>query len=242
MGLYLVAVCDDEMAELNKTERYLTQWREGQPDHTFQIERFTSAEELLGMVMENGYEPDLLLMDIYMPGRTGIEAAKALRSLGSSCKIIFLTSSREHALEAFGVDATQYLVKPIEKEELFTVLDRLFMELKEKKKNYLLFRIDGRISRIAPETIVYAEAQGKSQRLHLADGTYAQLRMTMTEIYGMLSDRPEFVKVGVSYIINLEHVDSLNAQEICLDIGRIIYLPRGTYQPLRERYFSFYCE
>ena len=102
MGLYLVAVCDDEMAELNKTERYLTQWREGQPDHTFQIERFTSAEELLGMVMENGYEPDLLLMDIYMPGRTGIEAAKALRSLGSSCKIIFLTSSREHALEAFG--------------------------------------------------------------------------------------------------------------------------------------------
>lgn len=242
MGMYLVAACDDEIAELDKTECYLAEWQERHPDQVFQVEPFTSAEELLGMVEENGYAPDLLLMDIYMPGRTGIEAAKVLRSLGSSCRIIFLTTSREHALEAFGVDATQYLVKPIEKEELFTVLDRLFLELEEKRKDYLLFRIDGRLSRIAPETIVYAEAQGKSQRLHLSDGTYVQLRMTMTEIYGMLSERPEFVKAGVSYIINLEHVDSLNAQEICLDIGQIIYLPRGTYQPLRERYFNYYCE
>lgn len=242
MEMYLVAVCDDETAELDKTERYLADWQESHQDRILQIERFTSAEELLEMVTENGYEPDLVVMDIYLQGQTGIEAAKKLRRLGSGCRIVFLTTSREHALDAFGVDATQYLVKPIEEAELSALMDRLFPGTDEKKKDYLLLRIDGRISRIDPETIVYVEAQGKSQRLHRSDGTYVQLHMTMTEIYGMLSGRPEFVRAGASYIVNLEHVDSLNSREICLDTGQIIYLPRGTYQPLRERYFDYYCE
>lgn len=64
----------------------------------------------------------------------------------------------------------------------------------------------------------------------------------MTEIYGMLSAREEFTRVGVSYIVNLDHINSLNGQELSLDTGKSIYLPRGAYQPLRERYFAYYCE
>lgn len=65
--------------------------------------------------------------------------------------------------------------------------------------------------------------------------------MTMSEIYEMLSRYPEFVRVGIAYIVNLEHVDNLNAREVQMDNGKKIYLPRGSYQPLRERYFGYYC-
>ena len=50
------------------------------------------------------------------------------------------------------------------------------------------------------------------------------------------------MKVGAAYIVNLQHVDSLNSQSICLDTGRSIYLPRGSYQSLREQYFQYYFE
>lgn len=89
--------------------------------------------------------------------------------------------------------------------------------------------------------VMYCEAQGKIQRLHLADHTQCILRMTMAEIYDMLSRYPEFARVGIAYIVNLGHVDNLNAKEIQMDNGKKIYLPRGSYQPLRERYFEYYC-
>ena len=57
----------------------------------------------------------------------------------------------------------------------------------------------------------------------------------------MLSGYWEFVRVGGAYIVNLGHMESLNSQELEMDNGKKIYLPRGSYQALREQYFAYYC-
>lgn len=240
--MYQIALCDDEAVELHETEQMLKRYEEEHSEAEFIIRCFESADELLDQVRENSYIPDLILMDIYMPEKLGIETAQELRGMGSKGKIIFLTRSREHALDAFGVEASQYLVKPISEEVLFSVLDKLLGDMKEARRKYLLLRIEGRIQRVAVNDIVYCEAQGKTQYLYLSNGTQYGLRRTMAEIYEMLACYREFSRVGVAYIVNLEHVDSLNAQEVEMDNGKKIYLPRGSYQPLRERYFGYYCE
>ncbi len=240
--MYQIAICDDEIKELEKTEFYLKAWQEGHKDCHFKTNKFANAKELLDAIQKKGYMPAILLLDIYMPGKSGIAAAKELRQMGVDSRIIFLTTSKEHALEAFGVNADQYLVKPVAREELFSVLDRLLEGMERDRRPYVLFRISGTDRRVAFRDIVHCEAQGKNQQMYFADGSCGQLRMTMTDIFEALSAREEFVRVGVSYIVNLEHINSLNGQEICLDTGRNIYLPRGAYQPLREKYFSFYCE
>lgn len=66
----------------------------------------------------------------------------------------------------------------------------------------------------------------------MADGAELVQNLTIAKIY---------VRAGDSYIINLEHIVSLNAQEMKLDNGQKIYLPRGTYRCLREKYFEYYC-
>lgn len=239
--MYLIALCDDEIAELDKTESMIRDYEKKHSQTEFMIERFENANELLYKVKEKSFAPDFIFMDIYMPDKMGTEVVRELRSMGSESKVIFLTTSREHALEAYGMDAVQYLVKPILKETLFSVLDRFLSGREEKRPRYLLFKFDGRIQRVAVNDMIYCEAQGKIQRLHLADHTQCVLRMTMTEIYETLSRYPEFVRVGIAYIVNLGHVDNLNAQEVQMDNGKKIYLPRGSYQPLRERYFEYYC-
>ena len=111
--MYLIALCDDEEVALDKTERILRVYENSHPDISFAIERFQSADCLIRRVREGDYVPNCILMDIYMPGKLGIEAALELRDLGTQAKIIFLTTSRDHALDAFDVEASQYLVKQI---------------------------------------------------------------------------------------------------------------------------------
>lgn len=240
--MYLIALCDDEKAELNKTEQMLNNYGKKHPGTEFMIERFENADKLLDVIREKEYTPDFILMDIYMPEKMGIEAARELRDMGNRSRIIFLTTSKEHALEAFGVDAVQYLVKPVSEQMLFSMLDKCLEAVENERRKYLLLRIDGRIQRILLNDIVYCEAQKKIQYMHLIDGTRRQLRITMTEIYEMLSSYREFVRIGVAYIVNLEHIDSLNAQDVSLNTGKKIYLPRGAYKLLKEQYFQYYCE
>ncbi len=239
--MYLIALCDDEASELDKTERMLSDYEKKYEKTKFEIDRFESPVQLLEMVREKGYAPDLILMDIYMPEKPGIEAARELREMGCRGKLIFLTTSRDHALDAFTVDAAQYLVKPVAEKQLFPVLHRMLEDMEEERRKYLVLRIEGRTQRVALHNLVYCEANGKTQHIHMSDSARYVLRITMTELYEMISRYQEFVRIGVAYIVNLEHVESFNAQELQMDNGKKIYLPRGSFQSLRERYFDFYC-
>ncbi len=241
--MYTIALCDDESVQLRNLKSMLAVYQEQRSDCELEIECFRSAEALLGRVLEGDYEPDLFLLDIYLQeDEFGIETAGKLRDMGNKSQIVFITSSMDHALEAYRVQAAQYLVKPVEEEELFVVLDRLLEEKTKEQRRFLVLRANGSVSRVAVDRIVYCEAQGKSQKMYLEDGEELLLHMTMTEIFAKLSDYQEFVKVGASYIVNLEHIASLNAREAVMETEANIRLPRGSYQPLRERYFKYYCE
>ncbi len=245
--MYLIALCDDELAELDKMEKLLSDYEKMHSDLDFMIRQFENTDELLYMVREENYMPDLIFMDIYMPDAErnssplGIEAAKELRNMNYKGKLIFLTTSKDYALDAFDVDAFQYMVKPVSEDKLFLVLDNLLEEIEEERKKFILLKIEGKLVRVSLNDIVYCEAQGKKQWLYLINGTKCLLRMTMTEIYELLSPYQEFVRIGVAFIVNLGRIGSLNAKEIHMDNGMRIYLPRGTYKGLREQYFSYYC-
>lgn len=242
-----IALCDDEKTELEKTEKLLNAYQQKCPDVDFEIRCFGYTGDLLTMVREGDYAPDLVFMDIYMPGEQGesaplgMEAAERLHDMGSQAKLIFLTTSREYALEAFEVEAFCYLVKPLPEDRLFASLDRFLEGAKQENRKYILVKKEGKILKVSLSDVVCCEAQGKRQCLHMADGTELIQNLTMARIYDMCSVCQQFVRVGASYIINLEHIDSLSAQEVQLDNGQRIYLPRGTYRCLREQYFEYYC-
>ena len=239
--MYLIALCDDEEEQLHKTEQMLTEYRDRHSGVDFKVESFKSAGTLLDLIEEEEYLPDLILMDIYMPDKPGIQAARELRHMGKQCRIVFLTTSREHALDAFEVEAVQYLVKPLSAERLFPLLDRLLKEMEEERRKYILLRVEGMLQRVAVDDIVCCEAQGKIKCMYFADGTSCMLRITMAKIVEMLSPYAEFMRVGVAYLVNMEHIECISKQEIRMDTGKKIYPPRGSYQAVRERYFAYYC-
>ncbi len=245
--MYLVALCDDELTELEKTEKLLDDYEKKHLGLNFVIRCFKHADELLCAVEKENYMPDVIFMDIYMPDKEkelcplGVDVAKELRDMGYKGKIVFLTTSREYALEAFDVDAQQYIVKPVSEDRVFVLLDGLLKDMDEERRKFILLKMEGKHVRVALNDIVYCEAQGKKQCLYLVDGTNYLLRMTMTELCEQLLYYQEFVKIGASFIVNLEYIDSLNTKEVYMGNGRKIFLPRGAFKGLREQYFSYYC-
>lgn len=235
-----IAICDDETKELDKVEAILRSYHGKYGRNELMLRRFEDSTELLYMIGKGNYSPDLILMDIYMPHNSGIETAKRLREQGNACRIIFLTSSRDYALDAFEVNAFQYLLKPVSEKRLFPVIEKAFHDIENEQPHYILLRVDNHVRRVALGDIVYCEAQGKKQCIYLKDGETISLRMTMVKLREILSGCRECTKVGGSYIVNLEHIERMSAQELRLDNGKEIYLPRGAYKSLREIYFNHY--
>ncbi|MDE6747524.1 MAG: LytTR family DNA-binding domain-containing protein [Lachnospiraceae bacterium] len=239
--MYQIAICDDEEFELDKVEQMLKDYHAKSAGGEFLIRRFVSSEDIFLQITTKNYQPDLILLDIYMPGSSGIETAKKLRNMGNTCRIVFMTSSQEHALDAFGVDAFSYLVKPVSRETLFPALDKVITDLVNNQSQYILLQTaNDCVQRVELSDIIYCEAQRKKQCVFLKENESVYLRMTMKKLYEMLSSYKRFVKLGASYIVNMEHIEQLYAQMMLLDSGEEVYLPRGSYKELREQYFEYY--
>lgn len=238
--MYQIALCDDETTELHTMEQMLRSYPGHAIKDTLAVRQFACADELLLAIGQESYTPDLIFLDIYMPALSGLEAAKKLREMDLPCLIIFLTSSKDHALEAYELDVFHYLVKPVTEASLFAALDKALAQFKKEATRYLLFQTENLLRRIAADDIVYCEAQRKRQCVYLKNGEQIILHMSMIRLYEMLAAHQEFMKIGISYIVNLKHIDRLGTQTLQLDNGKEIYLTRGSYKPLSDRYFNHY--
>lgn len=237
--MYLVALCDDDVAEMDKVERMLKSYQEQQTGDDFLIRRFMEAEELILLSKEKAYDPDLILLDIYLPDKLGIDVAKEVREIGNRGQIIFLTSSKEHALDAFEVDAIQYLVKPLKMERFFHALKLALGNIQKiQEENFVINTVSG-IRQIPIDDIIYCESRKNYQILCLKAGK-SRVRMSGGELYQKLGCFSCFLRCGRSYILNINHIFSIKRDEVCMDNESKIYIPKEKVAEFRKMYFSYY--
>ena len=116
-----IAFCDDDMEVLHQMNELLDRYRvERNEDITYAA--FQSPFELLTEI-EKGIRPDILFLDVVMPGQNGMDVAKEIRQYDTNMKIIFLTSSPEFAVESYSVGAYFYQLKTIWEEIFFRLMD-----------------------------------------------------------------------------------------------------------------------
>lgn len=239
--MYLIGICDDEEKELEQIEKFLAEYGEEKQEIEYRTERFRSGEALLRQVREGGYAPDLLLLDIFMSGKNGIEAAEELRRLNLEVPIVFLTTSKEHALEAFQVDAVQYLVKPLEQQRFFHAMDTAVGRVSRRKERRVAIKVSGGIRQLSPENIVYCESQKNYQLLYLTEEK-CRVRMTTGKLWELLGKFRQFGRCGRSYILNMDHISLVEREKIVMDNGSVIYISRNKVSEFKKQYFSYYFD
>ena len=155
-----IALVDDDPRALAQLEQYLTE----QLGRETEISHYGSGEALLADWRPGAFE--LVVLDIYMGGATGMEVARRLRAGDGQVRLAFATSSNDFASESYEVGACYYLRKPFRPEGVRAMLERLDLEALERSRRLRL--PDG--SQVVLRSIRYAASDGHRVTLHCKDG------------------------------------------------------------------------
>lgn len=233
-----IAICDDDEQDLKRTTAHCLAFAANHVGHELRISTFQDAKSLLSHIDEqDGF--DILLMDIYMPTITGIDLATFLRKRNDECEIIFLTSSENHAIEAFSLNATHYLLKPYTQEHFESAMEKALAQLERRKSALFTLKSSLGIHKILFADFLYAETDMHMQNIHMVDGTVLSIRMTSNALHEMLSHDRRFYKCGSTYIINLEKIREVTVRTVVLDTKEHLHLQRRQYKTLIERYTQY---
>ena len=221
-----ICICDDSSEERIIINALVREWsRRSGTDVS--VSEFPTAEAFLFEYEE--LVPDLVLLDIEMPGMNGVELAKRLRERNKLIQIVFITGFSEYIAEGYEVAALHYLLKPVSPEKLFSTLDRA-LEKQEIDGRKIVFETSVETVQLLFYEIRYIEVIKKYITIYAKD-SYT-VKRTLKEIEKELDER--FLRVGRSYIVNLHFVSRVTRSEIFLRGGGSVPLPRGAYETVNR--------
>lgn len=232
-----IAFCDDEIPILNELRMLLDQYRV-ERNQEIEYAAFQSPLDLLA-VMERGVRFDVLLLDILMPGETGLDTAKEIRLFDSNVKIIFLTSSAEYAVQSYMVGAYFYQLKPIWPESFFRLMDAVLSECEKETTSSLILRCKSGITRIELNRLEYCEVIHRTLFFHLTTGKVLESIGSLDELGKQLMSYGSFLRPHRSYLINLEYVHNISYRAITMSCLTEIPIPRGKYQEIKDVFLEY---
>lgn len=229
-----IAACDDQIEELEKLTALLQAWQsDRRSDVRFQT--FRSGGQLLDAARAERFT--LYLLDVLMPGMTGMDAAREIRSFDAAADIIFLTTSPGFAYESYGVRALEYLLKPISGKLLFPVLDRLSLR-EQRPQDGLTLKAGATLVRVPFSQLAYVEVSGKHLYFNLTDGQVREVVGSLKDYEPLLLARPEFMRIHRSYIVNMLQIDELSPAGVHTFSGTSLPVSRLLYAQLQKDYMK----
>ncbi|MBO5322796.1 MAG: response regulator transcription factor [Oscillospiraceae bacterium] len=194
------------------------------------ISGYGDARSLLDDI-HSGKKYDLLLLDVLMDDIDGMALAKALRNQGDHTMIVFISISQEMARLGYQVEASRYLVKPLDKEELKESL--MYCIDKLTKKEILLPTEKGQY-RTSFQNIQFVEAFDRGTRFVLTDDT-VETKLKFSEVEAMLP-KSTFILCHRAYIVNLALTKHISQYEFVMKNGAVIPISRLRYNEIYRKF------
>jgi DNA-binding LytR/AlgR family response regulator len=230
-GIPEIVLLDDDKNELDKLVRFLKGYYapgpQAAPGRSF-LHDFTSGSAMLEY-FDSGKTADIVFLDIIMPEISGVEAAVLLRDRGFDGYIVFLTSVNDFAAESYQVGAFSYLLKPVEKERLFSVLHKI-EETREKSRqkdtSSVLVETRQFHRNILLRDIVFVEILGHNLSIHLVNDETVSLNKPLKEFSPALLADERFAHCHGSIIVNMDFVETIRDNAAVLRTGQTIPISR----------------
>lgn len=227
-----IAVCDDEKDAI-QIHKKITEDCLKQCKSAGKITAYTVSDHLLCDITEDGFFFDLILLDIEMPGCSGMELAEKIRPYLPNVKIIFITSHMEYAIDAFELSVFRYVPKnDINRRLPAAVWDAIRLLELEEGKTYTI-QTSSRLERIPCKEIYYIERDGKNARITYAGGV-SKVRKSLQQVYEELGTE-EFIFTDRGCIVNLIHIMQVKNGMAVLKNGASLPISRSHLQDVKAQ-------
>ncbi len=215
MKINCIAV-DDEPLALDLITKFIEQ------TSFLELEqKFDNAIQALGYLNSN--HVDLVFLDIQMPDLSGMELARILdgKNQIKKPKIIFTTAYNQFAIEGYKVDALDYLLKPYSYEEFLKAATKAYqfyenqveassgLRNQDKSADYIFLKVEYQLVKVILKDITHIEAYKDYVKVFLKDKPNPLLSLTSMKNMEELLPSDSFMRIHRSFIINLEHIDSV---------------------------------
>ncbi|WP_226035199.1 LytR/AlgR family response regulator transcription factor [Aquibacillus saliphilus] len=204
MKMHVMIAEDERIAREELT--YLLQ----QEHDVILCESANNGEELLKLYQT--FHPNVIFLDIHMPGINGIDVAHLLRKgpLEPKPLIVFTTAYDNYGVQAFDIQATDYLLKPYDKARFHVAMERVRSELSMKDASIpqidkLVISVEEKIRILDPKQIGYAVREGKTLKIYKLDNEVIETKMNLKELEEKLRGY-SFYRPHRSYLVNLDEV------------------------------------
>ncbi len=228
--LLRVLVVDDEQPALDELAFLL-----GRDDRVGEVRTCLSATEALRVLQDDPV--DALILDVQMPGLTGLELAAVLSRFKQPPPVVFVTAHTEHAVEAFDLNAVDYLLKPVREERLREAVRRIRdTGPAAPPEDKIAVELGGVTRFVARSEVLYVEAQGDYARLHTSGASHL-VRMPLTVLEERWRDAG-FLRIHRSLLVALDHVDEVRSEDgrcSVLVSGAELQVSRRLTHTLREQ-------
>jgi len=230
--MYRIAICDDNAKFLElfeeKFNRYCEKCSVQAMLHCF------SDSDLLMEQIEEKRSFDVFILDIEMPTFSGIDLARAVRESLSPAIIIFLTAYENFAKDGYGMNVSNYLLKSHLDDDLETVLDQMFYQLKKLKSDKIYMIINQRkFIKMLQKDIIFVYKNQKNAVFVLEGGQEEWERVTLQEVSQRM-DNPDMMMVDRGLIVNLHHIRSIIDDKIVMDNGQGLVTSRNQIKSLKK--------
>ncbi len=221
-----IALCDDYKIQLDLVEEIVNDYVK-ENSLPAEVRAFESGEALLTDIARNG-KYDIYILDMILPGIKGIELGTKLREGGDEGKIIYLTATSEFAVESYKVRAFFYLLKPIGKANLVSVLEKAIAEIKKESPKTIVIRTKSGNKYVKADDILYVDIINRALCYHLVSGEKTEgpmLRVTFKPAIAPLLEESDFVMCGARIVVNLKNIDTIEAKKVIFKCGEEIFPP-----------------
>lgn len=236
-----IVICEDEEKDLAYIRKAVGTYCAGQPEYGFQVEEFSNPSDMLD-ALEQGAVWDIALLDVYLPGLLGTEIAGDLRERLKHLGIIFLTTSTDHAVDAFALGAVHYLLKPFTYAQLEEALNRALTDCERKERQSIALCMEnGAASTVMLGEILYIETLNRSRVVHTTSGDYAEHRQSLTALFNQLNQLSpgQFINPYRGYIVNQDAIRMITARDIVLRNEVKIPVKEGNFREIRDNFFQW---
>lgn len=235
-----IALCDDNAEDIRLLKSFTEEFAAEHPEFPIRLQAFRSSEELLEHIEVSGGF-DLYILDIVMPEISGICLAEKIRSRGECSEILFLTVSREYAVDAFSVHACGYLLKPVCKADFDIELLRAVQKLIVHEKNAaLVVKTKEGMRRIHLSKLVMIESFNHMRMLTLSDNSVLETAATLSELFAQLCEHENFYMPHRAYIVNLDYSMGIKRYGLLMFGNHWIPIPRKQYSTVQGVFSNYF--
>lgn len=226
-----IAICEDNKDELNRLLSIIH--KSTIPTY---CTTFTSGEDLLKEYKLDSF--DIIFMDIYMNGMTGIDTITAIRKIDPEVLVAFTTTSLDFALESYRLNAIKYIEKPVDEKSVIDMLK--LATIKAKNKPSINITVNGENIAIPFHRIIFLEQQGHNLLIHVMNNKIYTIKNKIDKVAEQF-DSNTFIRCHKSYLVNLNYIKSLD-KDLSIFVmteGGNVHIRRESMSMSKNAYESF---